>query len=224
MKLHIPMSVLCLVLLTACGGSDTPEGAAKSADKAAKKASKDAPAACDLVDAAMIKTGLAIAGEVTKDADQYGNSCSFTWQFPDTEAREEAFSKAIMERAKKVMAARESGEEVPPMPMPVTEGSLFLNLTAMADTQAATSLFASNIKTLREGVTGQTDEVKATFKIDYNKLVEGVGNQAAWSDKQRQLYVQQDNLFLYLTLQNGGSAEEDLASAKQLMAEVLKKL
>lgn len=210
-------------MLLACGSEPIVIPKEKAGEKnapAAKTAAKKDLVACDVLQQAAIAKVFEISEDIIS-LDKYGSDvkdCGYKWPKPNKEEIAAANQKRMMEMIKK---RSEGGGQDVNIKMVNEDAEIFFNFMPMPNEEAAKAAFAANMENLRKGITATKDDVTATFTINYDVEVSGVGQQAAWSNGKHQLAVQQGNLLLYLKVSALNTVEEDLEKAKALMTDIL---
>lgn len=161
---------------------------------------------------------------ITKQKSFGSNMCSYAWPMPNQEARSKENQERLMAHMKAQREALAKGEDPPKMNMLPEEATVSFNFTKMGSAENAAKAFERNLESLRKGITGESQGIKATFKINYDVEVSGLGNQAAWSSGHRQLAVQYKDLLLYINATAMDTPEDNLAKAKSLMQAILSDL
>lgn len=229
--MYIKKMILCLVCICflACGGSETSmvkvsvDGKPVDLAKAKEMTVEGDLDPCGLLTAGRLSHVYGQnEGAIQKQESFGSNMCSYAWPMPDQEARSKENQKRLLAHMKAQREALAKGEELPKMNMLPEEATVSFNFTKMASEEVAERAFSANLENLRKGITGESQGVKATFKIDYDQEIEGLGNQAAWSSSHRQLAVQYKNLLLYVNATVMDTPEENQAKAQSLMQEIIK--
>lgn len=232
------MAALLITAATACGGSDetatsdlsTPEGIERRIAEAVEaetgrpfEASNDTTP-CEILDDALVRAafGLAADVEITRSLSRYTPHplCTASWPKPNAAELEAAQGAQMMEYMQKRMA----GEDVA-MPSFRTsdEVSLTLYEPAFDNPRAARSEFAAAMKRASDGVTTSHQDVEMTFQVDLTPVA-GVGDEAMWAAKMRQLSVVDGKRIFHLTVNTGAEHAAELDTAKKIARQVAEAL
>lgn len=211
---------LCLVFLVTGCGSESP---APVKELSQIKPQKTNLVAAELLTGEMVETHYGIQSGSLKPEERSAKSsqCSYNWPKPNKEEIEAENQEKMMAYMKEMMEAQAKGEPVPKMPIVNTDNRVFFNFVSFGSSDQAASALQTIIEKMKEGITAEHEGHSATFKINYDTPVKGIGESAIWSQSHRQLAVHQDHYLMYLTVETESKAADDLEHAKSLMQLVL---
>lgn len=234
----ILMAAFLITAATACGGSDesatsdlsTPEGIERQIAEAVEaetgrpfEASTDTTP-CEILDDALLRGafGLAADVEITRSPSQRSPHplCTASWPKPNAAELEAGQGARMME----YMQRKVAGEDVEmPSFRTTDEVSLTLYEPAFDNPRAARASFAAAMKQLSDGVTASHQDVEMTFQADLTPVA-GVGEEAMWAAKLRQLSVVDGNRIFHLTVNTGAELDVERDRAKEIARRVAEAL
>ncbi len=221
-----------------------PEGAAcqsaEGNDENAKKGRRgkgsgyDGPNPCERLSAGVISAGLGItvAAVKTQQGSFAKEVCTATWDKPNAAALQARQQQDMLRMMKERMAAQREGREIPPIKVIRTDNEVTLTYGRQVykSKAEAGAALQSAMAVLTKGIT-RTVDVKvgdnkrsetATFQAD-SVPVDGLGDQAYWTQKLGQLAVLDGKGFFFLSvrLDDDDNREADKASAIKLARKLL---
>jgi len=215
------------ILMLGCGGSsDQTTTASTEKTSSGGTVGKELPGPCTLLDSRIIADAMGLSPDQTatlSGEDSYG-TCSYAWPKPDQDAIDAENAKRMKTYMTAVQEARKNGEDPPKMNMIATDYTISFNYREFDDAARAERALGALKNMMKEGVTAEHDGVKATFRIDYDQEVTGVGEAGMWSSSHNQLAVQHDRLLMYVTLDISTEDAENRAVAEKVMHAIIKKL
>lgn len=231
------LAAILIATTLACGGADdsaagaaTAEGVEREIAEAVEERTgrRFEPSTdttpCEILDDALLRPVFDLAAdvEITRSTSRYSHHplCTASWPKPNAAELEAEQGARMMEYMQKKVA----GEDVEmPSFRTTNEVSLTLLEPAFDDARAARSGFDSAMKRLSDGVTGSHEDVEITFQADLVPVA-GVGDDARWAAKMRQLSVVDDRRIFHLTVNTGAEHAAELETAKQLARQVAEAL
>lgn len=223
------VAILALGLISCSGSESTAvakaspktETQTKTVKKTQAKLSGKKP--CDLLTKALVSTTFGVdQGILTQEP--YGDTmCTYRWQKSNAEEIDKRNEEIMSEHFTKKMEALKQGKTLKRPNLENSSATVTLTLVQLKDASRAEASFAAMIKTAAEGFTGEHEGTKATFRIIYDQEIEGVGDQAAWSSKSKQLSLRSGGSFLHVLVDVHAEAEANLADAKKIAQQLLAK-
>jgi hypothetical protein len=232
------LAAILIATTLACGGADdsassaaaTAEGVEREIAEAVEERTgrRFEPSTdttpCQILDDALLRPAFDLAAdvEITRSPSRHSPHplCTVSWPKPNAAELEAEQGARMMEYMQKKMA----GEDVEmPSFRTTNEVSLTLYEPAFDDGRAARSGFDSAMKRLSDGVTGSHEDVEITFQADLVPVA-GVGDDARWAAKMRQLSVVDDRRIFHLTVNTGAEHDAELDTAKGLARQVAEAL
>lgn len=220
--------------LLACGGTDEPIDRMTVEDvepaileevekRTGRKPSTDTTP-CEILDDALVSAHFEVPAdvEITRSPSKYSPHplCTVSWPKPDAAEIQAQMGAAMSEYMTKKMR----GEDVErPAFRTTDEISLTLNDPPSETPELARAHFESAMRRLSEGISSSHQGVEVTFQADLTP-VSGVGDQALWAPKLRQLSVVDDTRIFHVTVNTGGEPEAELAKAKAVALDVAREL
>lgn len=229
-KLVVSASILVAAAL-ACGGSDDrtpPADVEREIADAVADATGAAPSTdstpCEILDDELLRAALDVPAdaEISRSPSRHAPHplCTVTWPKPNAAEIDEQRAARMME----AMQARLRGEEVE-MPSFRTQDEVSLTLyePPFDDPAAARAAFESAMRSLAGGITGSHEDVEVTFQADLVP-VEGVGDEAMWAAKLRQLSVVDGTRIFHVGVNTGAEPDAELETAKEVARRVAAEL
>ncbi len=205
------LTMLCVSLL-ACGGDD------KSATAGGQARATEDP--CALLSAELLRTefGLEQGAEFSHEPSKYSPHplCTASWQGPDAAEIEAKSQAAMQEYLQKKMRGEEA--KIPSF-RTRNEVTLTLYQGPFASEAEAQQAFTSAMAVLNKGIKGSSGSVEVEFQAD-TVAVDGVGDEAQWAERMRQLSVLSGRRIFHLGVRTTGESDVDLAHARQLARAV----
>ena len=156
--------------------------------------------------------------------------CTYTWRKPNAEELEAQIKAMQQERIREMMRQVRRGKVAQGLldaaQMPSVEARVSLNFGPTFETEeAARAGFAAMVERMEQGISRrvQTKNVdqEVTFRASFTE-VEGVGDQASWAPRMKQLAVLDGTRILYINVDLELEVEDNLDHAKRLAAAILR--
>jgi hypothetical protein len=204
---------LLMTMGSACGDADQPSG------PTARKSDLRDP--CLLLSEEMLRRtfDIVVATEITQEPSKYAPHphCTVTWRKPDADEIERRQAEALQE----YLQRRMRGENVDP---PAASSSNRVALTLFGeprgDSAAARADYDGAMRFLAEGFTAEREGVQLTLQADLTPVA-GIGLQAMWAARLRQLSVLSDSgQIFHLVVQTGPDGTAELEAAKAVAMEL----
>lgn len=227
-------TVALAVAAMACGGgqeagSQDVEAAQEQAERAvaavlAGDRETQAASVCDVLRSGIVEEvfGVDAASVTYRPGSKFipHPLCTASWDAPDQAEREAACQEEVMahtQRRTQAMLAGETFDEPMPECLQSTRGtSVSLTVTdeAFDSPAAAVASLESAVATLEEGITVTVQGKEHTTQVDFDDWMDGVGDQAAWAPRPRELLVASDGVRFAVTVQ--GAGDETACKAKAI--------
>lgn len=231
--------------LLACGCEEDPEapaGAAEAvqeqvaeANEAIAEATRDLPEdmgerACFFLTEELVRGALDLGTSVALTQDVGRASCTIRWEKEMTPEERRAFEEAQRRAFRELMQKAQGmvGQAIrDAMQMPTAEAQVAMNFSTrdFESAEAAARGFESAMRMLEEGISGMVGDTgeEVTFQASQDP-VEGVGDQAAWSSRLKQLSVQAGEHLFFVTAELETEADANLPHAKALASAIVEAL
>lgn len=211
---------------------ETPE-VVETANEAVEAATEGLPEdmgerACAFLTEGLVRDALDLDPSIDLTQDFGRASCSVDWELQMTDEERQAFEAQRREAMQKMMAQVRSGMRAQgiadAMQMPRETARVAMNFSTrdFDSPEAAAAGFAQAMRVLEQGVSGMVGDTgeEVTFQASHED-VEGVGDQAAWSTRLKQLSVQAGDQVFFVTAEIETEADANLPHAKALASAIV---
>lgn len=236
----ILLSFSSLLLFTACGG-DTESSVSDDIEKITASIPSSERKPCDYINEKMVRETFGVGDdfEITMN-DSYG-TCSFQW-----DGLTEAERTAADEEATSAMLSAIGSGNINISDLQKGYFNVSLNFTTaqITDAAGAARTFETINERMTKGIKVSADQVKektkgtsvsdeavdkiigdgVTFKGGERKDIDGVGDEAVWDTKLKQLTVLAGTDIFFVGSNAGGDAELSVEKAKELANKIIDKL
>lgn len=228
---HFSMIVVISLIAAGCGGEAEPASSENIGDSIAAEVAERTGAApatsaepCEILDDDLLRAHFEIApeAEISRNLSKYSSHplCTVSWEKADAAELQKQRQAAMTE----YLTKKSRGEEAK-MPSFRTSNEVTLTLyePVFDDAGAARRAFESLTRRLSEGVTASHENVEMTFQADLTDVA-GVGDEAKWAPKLRQLSVVDERRIFHLGVNTGADLDRDREKAEAIahaIADVL---